>query len=227
MRIFYKRDDIYEMIVEIVKIILALGVFFLLACLVIRWALKGIIENLHGLTLEKAKLQIIDLKENALREILNLVSDQQKSVENFIEQKKIELTQSMAAANEDLNQKSKRVEIAFELHWRYLREEYEALDDELGKWEASRHLRRGEQEAETIDELVTYLNNIMINGEKIPEPTIELYRKRHRLFASLARLSQIEKDSAARLPNVDFSLPSSPQLPLTGSTASDGFGMDS
>ena len=215
------------MIVEIVKIILALGVFFLLACLVIRWALRGIIENLHGLTLEKAKLQINDLKENALREISNLLSDQQKSFQNFIEHKKIELTQSMAAANEDLNQSAKLVEIALELQWRDLREEYEALNDELGKWEASRHLRRGEQAAGTIDELIKYLNNLKINGGKVPEPTIELYRKRHRLFESLARLFQIEKTSASRSSNVDFSLPASPKLPLSASTASDDFSRDS
>jgi hypothetical protein len=215
------------MIVEIVKYILALGAFLLLTCLVIRWALKGITDNLLGLTVEKAKIEINDLKENALKEISNMLTDQQKSSENFLEQKKMELAQSMESANEDLNQRTKFVEITLELQWRNLREEYEEINSELRKWEASQNLRRSEQAAESIDELVKYLNKLKINGEKIPEPTIELYRKRHRLFESLERFSQIEKNSAPRLSNVDFSLPSSPKLPLPASAASDSFRMGS
>lgn len=90
---------------EIVKIILALGAFLLLTCLVIKWALRGIIDNLLGYTVEKAKLEINDLKENALKEISNMLSDQKKSFEDFLEQRKVELTQAMEAANEDLNQR--------------------------------------------------------------------------------------------------------------------------
>lgn len=210
------------MIVEIVKIILALAAFLLLACLVIKWALRGIIDNLLGFTVEKAKLQINDRKENALKEISNMLSDQKLSFENFIEQRKIELAQSMEAADEDLNQRTKVVEIILEVQWRDLREEYEGINNELRKWEASLNLRRSEQAAESMDYLVKYLNNLKINGDKVPEPTIELYRKRYRLFESLKRISQIEKNSDPRLSNVDFSLPSSPKLPLPASTASDG-----
>ena len=215
------------MIVEIVKIILALGTFFLLTCLVIRWALRGIIDNLFQLTVEKAKMEINDLKENALIEISNMLSAQNESLENFIEQKGIELVHSMEAVNEDLNQKTKFVEITLEVQWRDLREEYEEINNELRKWEASHNMRRSEQEAESIEYLVKYLNNLKINGEKVPEPTIELYRKRHRLFESLERFSQVEKNSIPRLFNVDFSLPSAPKLPLPASTASESFSMGS
>ena len=215
------------MIVEIVKIILALGTFFLLTCLVIRWALRGIIDNLFQLTVEKAKMEINDLKENALIEISNMLSAQNESLENFIEQKGIELVHSMEAVNEDLNQKTKFVDITLEVQWRDLREEYEEINNELRKWEASHNMRRSEQEAESIEYLVKYLNNLKINEEKVPEPTIELYRKRHRLFESLERFSQVEKNSAPHLFNIDFSLPSAPKLPLPASTASESFSMGS
>jgi flagellar motility protein MotE (MotC chaperone) len=210
------------MIMEIVKIIFALGAFLLLTCLVIKWALRGIIDNLLGYTVEKAKLEINDLKEHALKEISNMLSDQKKSFEDFPEQRKIELTQAMEAANEDLNQRIKLIETALEAQLRDLEEEYEGINNELRKWEASQNLRRSDQAAESMDYLVKYLDNLKINGAKIPEPTIELYRKRHRLFESLERFSQIDNNSAPRLSNVDFSLPSAPKLPLPASTASDG-----
>jgi hypothetical protein len=213
--------NIPEMILEIVKIIVAVGAFLLLTCLVIRWALKGIIDNLSRISFEKAKMELNELKENALKDISNMLIDQKESFEDFLEQTKIEFAKSIEAANEDLNQRTKFVEIATAAQWRDLREQYKQIDSELRKWESGQNLEQSKQEAESIDELVKYLNNLKVKGEKVPEPTIELYSKRHRLFASLERFSQLEKTSIPRVPNVDFTLPAAPKLPVPASTASD------
>jgi len=209
------------MILEIVKIIVATGAFLLLTCLVIKWALKGIIANLSGLSFDTAKMELNEIKENALKDISNMLSDQKKSFEDFLEQRKIEFAKSIEAANEDLNQRTKFVEIIIEAQWRDLRQEYEQIDNELRKWESSQNLEQGKQEVESIDELVKYLNSLKVKGEKVPERTLELYSKRHRLFASLERFSQIKKTLVPRVSNVDFTLPSAPKLPLPASTASD------
>ena len=177
------------------------------------------------MSIETAREEIKEEKQTALKEITDELANQRRSFENHIEQQKKEFAEEIKVTKETLNQSTKFVEIMTEKQWSDKREEYEEINDELKKWELNNNLNRGEKEASSINELLTYLNDLKIDGNKIAESIKLLYLKRHRLYESLKRFSQIDKTLVARLSNVDFTLPSPPKLPRARSTASGSFSM--